>query len=98
MPDATISCPVEQLALVEELTFGVEIETTIPYGILQLGPHGSGREIATLPGRKADRDPSIRTTVRGHEACKFVSPVFKGVEGLRKLLADVAAIRAMGAK
>jgi Putative amidoligase enzyme len=98
MPDITTSWTPEQLALVESLTFGVEIESTIPYGILQIGPHGSGCPIATLPGWKADRDPSIRTRVRGHEACEFVSPVFKGVEGLRQLLADVAAIRAMGAK
>ena len=63
-----------------------------------IGPHGSGREIPALPGWKADRDPSIRVSARGHEACEFVSPVFKGAEGLRKLLADVAAIRAMGAK
>lgn len=98
MPESTTTSTSEQVALVEHLTFGVEIETTIPAGRLLIGPHGSGYEIPTLPGWKADRDPSIRTTVRGHEACEFVSPVFKGIEGLRKLLADVAAIRAMGAK
>jgi Putative amidoligase enzyme len=98
MPESTTTSTSEQVALVEHLTFGVEIETTIPAGLFRIGPHGSGYEIPSLPGWKADRDPSIRTTVRGHEACEFVSPVFKGAEGLRKLLADVAAIRAMGAK
>ena len=88
----------EQVALVKHLTFGVEIETTIPAGRLLIGPHGSGYEIPTLPGWKVDRDPSIRTTVRGHEPCEFVSPVFMGAKGLRKRLADVAAIRASSAK
>ncbi|MCE9533966.1 MAG: amidoligase family protein [Planctomycetes bacterium] len=98
MPDLTNSSPVEQIALVESLTFGVEIEATIPRGLLRIGGHGQGIEIPTLPGWKADRDPSIRVSVRGHEACEFVSPVLKGADGLRRLLADVTLIRAMGAK
>src|SRR5579864_9009460 len=83
---------------VNELTFGVEIETTIPAGVLRVGPHGAGYAIDQLPGWKADRDPSIRVGARGHEACEFVSPVYKGIEGLRKLLADLAVIKSLGAK
>lgn len=84
---------------IEQVTFGVEIETTIPRGIITVGPHGHGYEIAIpeLAGWKADRDPSIRTT-GNHEACEFVSPVFKGSEGLQKCLAGLAAIKQLGAK
>lgn len=82
---------------VNEMTFGVEIETTIPRGTLIVGPHGNGADIPALPGWKADRDPSIRAGA-GFEACEFVSPVFKGVEGARQLLADITKIKAMGAR
>ena len=74
---------------VEDITFGIEIETTVPAGTLRIGYHGHGCSIPGLDGWKADRDPSIRAT-RGHEACEFVSPVFKGSEGLKQCLADVA--------
>jgi len=79
-----------------EITFGIEIETTIPAGTIAVGPHGAGYDIPQLPGWKADGDPSIRRS-RGRVACEFVSPVYKGAEGLRQLVADVAAIKAMGA-
>lgn len=79
-----------------ELTFGVEIETTIPAGVLNVGPHGRGTDIPQVAGWKADRDPSIRAP-RGRVACEFVSPVFKGIDGLRKLLADLEVIKGMGA-
>ena len=82
---------------VEDMTFGIEIETTVPAGTLRVGYHGHGCSIPGLDGWKADRDPSIRAT-GNHEACEFVSPVFKGSEGLKQCLADVAKIRAMGAK
>lgn len=80
-----------------DITFGVEIETTIPHGRLEVGPHGHGYDIPELPGWKADSDPSIRAT-RGTRACEFVSPVFRGSEGLKQCLADLAKIRLMGAK
>jgi hypothetical protein len=81
----------------EEITFGVEIETTVPRGTLAVGPHGNGYAIPQLTGWKADHDPSIRAR-RGHEACEFVSPVFQGSDGLKQLLTDLATIRGMGAK
>ena len=81
----------------DDITFGVEIETTLPAGALAVGPHGRGCDIPQLPGWKADRDPSIRAGA-GHEACEFVSPVFKGSEGLKQLLRDLATIRALGAR
>jgi hypothetical protein len=86
---------------VQEITFGVEIETVIPRGLFPIGGHGAGVAIAELPGWLADRDPSIRVPsgLRAtHEACEFVSPVFKGLAGMRQLLADLAKIKAWGAK
>lgn len=80
-----------------ELTFGIEIEATIPAGLIDVGPHGSGRPIAQLPGWKADRDPSIAAGP-GRQACEFVSPVYRGSEGLAQLVADIRAIKAMGAE
>ena len=82
---------------VDDITFGIEIETTIPRGALAVGPHGRGADIPQLPGWKADRDPSIRAGA-GHEACEFVSPVFKGSDGLKQLLRDLATIKALGAR
>lgn len=86
--------------IVQDMTFGVEIETTIPSGALSVpvGGHGCGTDIPELPGWKADRDPSIRVGIAGHVPCEFVSPVFKGVEGLEQCLRDVAKIKAMGAR
>lgn len=81
----------------EQITFGIEIETTIPTGALLVGGHGRGMEIPQLPGWKADRDPSIRTS-RGRAACEFVSPVLCGADGLRRLLADIRTIKSLGAK
>ncbi len=82
---------------VESMTFGVEIEATIPRGTLAVGPHGHGCAIAVLPGWKADRDPSIRAG-NGHEACEFVSPVYTGSAGLEQLMRDLATIKSLGAK
>ncbi len=80
-----------------DLTFGIEIETTIPTGAIAVGPHGNGCPVPQLRGEwLADADPSIRRTA-GRTGCEFVSPVFKGAEGLRQLIADIATIRAMGA-
>lgn len=82
---------------VSEITFGVEIETTLPANsAVAVGPHGAGYDIPQLPGWKADGDPSIRANA-GRRPCEFVSPVFRGADGLRQLLSDLAKIKAMGA-
>jgi len=79
-----------------DLTFGVEIETTMPTGSTHAGSHGAGYQVAWLPaGWLADRDPSIRTT-RGRIAVEFVSPVLKGAEGLKQLIDAVKKIKEMG--
>lgn len=79
-----------------EITFGIEIETTIPLNLLVVGPHGGGLPIPQLPGWKADRDPSI--VAHGRDACEFVSPVYRGSDGLKQLIADVRKIKLLGAK
>jgi hypothetical protein len=76
-----------------ELTFGIEIETTLPVGATPVGPHGSGVQVPWLPaGWLADADPSIHYS-RGRMACEFVSPVLKGGEGLAQLMQALALIR-----
>lgn len=81
----------------KEMSFGIEIETTIPHGTLNVGPHGSGFSIPGMPGWKADRDPSIVAGAE-REACEFVSPVYFGDEGFAAMVVDLAKIKAMGAK
>jgi hypothetical protein len=84
---------------VNEMTFGVEIETHIPRGRLAVGPHRHGYPIPELRNEwKADRDPSIRDfDGRTREACEFVSGIFKGEAGLAQLLQDLATIKSFGA-
>jgi hypothetical protein len=58
-----------------DLTFGVEIETTIPAGACYVGGYHNGVQVPWLPeGWKAEHDGSIRAS-RGRVACEFVSPV-----------------------
>jgi hypothetical protein len=82
-----------------EITFGIEIETTIPMDSpIRVGPHGRGLRVPQLRNEwLADGDPSIRTG-NGRRACEFVSPVFRGAEGLQQLLTDIEAIKALGAE
>lgn len=84
---------------VNEMTFGIEIETTVPYGTVQVGGHGNGRQVPWLPaGWLADRDPSIHADTAGHEACEFVSPVLKGKEGIVQMMSAIREIIAKGGK
>lgn len=81
-----------------ELTFGIEIETTMPANSTPVGGHGNGVQVPWLPaGWLADRDPSIRAT-RGRMAVEFVSPVLKGAEGLQQLIDVVQLIVRNGGK
>lgn len=81
-----------------EMTFGIEIETTMPLGSVELGSHGAGRQVAWMPeGWKADRDPSIHYG-RNRMPCEFVSPVLSGAAGIQQLIAALNAIRQHGGK
>ncbi|HEV7301600.1 MAG TPA: amidoligase family protein [Tepidisphaeraceae bacterium] len=78
-----------------EITFGIEIETTIPANTLTIGSYGHGQPIPQLPGWTAARDGSIRSG-RGRVGCEFVSPVLKGAEGVESIIAAVAFIKSIG--
>jgi hypothetical protein len=80
-----------------EITFGIEIETTIPVGALVVGSYTHGQSIEALPGWVAKHDGSIRS--RGSRiGCEFVSPVLKGAEGVEAMLAAVRWIKSIGAE
>lgn len=83
---------------IAEMTFGIEIETCIPAGAIMVGTYTTGVPAQGLPeGWVAKYDGSIRP-FPGHVGCEFVSPVLRGPEGLRSVIAAVAAIRAMGGR
>jgi hypothetical protein len=81
-----------------ELTFGVEIETHVAIGTVAVGSYHQGAAVPGLPvGWIAKGDSSIRA--RGmREGCEFVSPVLKGADGVRNLLAGIRGINALGAR
>lgn len=82
-----------------DMTFGVEIETTMPIGSVRVGGHGSGIQVSWLPaGWLADRDPSIIYDAATQVQCEFVSPVLKGADGLRQLCEVVREIKRRGGK
>lgn len=82
-----------------EMTFGVEIETTMPIGSVRVGGHGCGIQVPWLPaGWLADCDPSIIFDAATQVQCEFVSPVLKGAEGLRQLCEVVREIKRRGGK
>lgn len=77
--------------------FGVEIETHMPYGSVQPGPHGAGVQVPWLPaGWLADEDPSIIPPTSRRIKCEFVSPILDGADGVEQLAAAVAEIKARG--
>ncbi len=70
-----------------EMTFGCEFEVTLPAANCPTaGNYHQGIQIPGLPtGWNAQRDASIQCTVHGHVGVEIVSPVLKGVEGLRQV-------------
>ena len=88
-----------------EVTFGVEIETTIPNSSeIYVGSYSSGHALpATAPmfngtPWRAHSDGSIMVTARRHKGCEFVSPVLKGEEGLKHVVEFMKWLRSIGAK
>lgn len=81
-----------------ELTFGVEIETTIPAGTMMVGSYHGDTQAAGLPsGWTAQYDGSTWAGA-SRVACEFVSPVLRGAEGLRQVVEVVAMLNRLGAK
>ncbi len=81
-----------------ELTFGIEIETTVSEtaavanGLMIGGYFGTGCQVPYLPaGWTAKRDGSIRSTSGGRTGVEIVSPILRGAEGLAQVV-EVARI------
>jgi hypothetical protein len=80
-----------------ELTFGIEIETTVAEteaatNGLQIGSYYGGCQVPYLPdGWMAKRDGSIHPTATGRIGCEIVSPILRGADGLAQVV-EVARI------
>ena len=70
-----------------EIAFGIEFETTLPStDNTPIGPYHSGYQVPWLPaGWKAERDGSIRPENTSRKGCEFVSPILKGIDGVRQI-------------
>jgi Putative amidoligase enzyme len=83
---------------VNDLTFGVELEVTLPAGTCTVGCYHHGVQVPQLPtGWKAERDCSIQAGP-GYMAAEIVSSVLKGADGLRQLKAVCDWLNSVGAK
>ena len=98
---------------IENITFGVELETTIPataqvgVGQYHNGTNANtarvGSELKHFPkfgsaSWKTEHDGSIRVMEAGHRACEFVSPILKGEAGIAHLIEFVEFLQSIGAK
>jgi len=83
-----------------EITFGVEVETTLPADdTTPIGRYHHGVQVPWLPeGWRAERDGSIKTLVPGRKPCEFVSPKLRGIAGLLEVQRAIEAIRARGGR
>ena len=90
--------------IAETLTFGIEIETTVPYTTvdserLSIGGYHAGIQVPYLPqGWKAERDGSITANRSGHTGCEIVSPILRGAEGLAQVESVIAVLNEKGHK
>lgn len=83
---------------VNEMTFGVEFETTLPRDVIAVGSYGQGTQIPGLPeGWVAKHDGSIRAS-RNRMGAEIVSPILKGADGIRQLQAVCQWFQQVGAK
>jgi hypothetical protein len=91
---------------VTTLTYGVELETTIPTVNMQANGWtvGSYTHGAAIPNHAFDghswlakSDGSIRAHYP-HTGCEVVSPILRGVEGLRNVKEMTDKLKSMGAK
>jgi len=88
---------------IENVTFGVEIETSIPLSLnLSVGHYHHGTPVPSAPqfngaSWKAESDCSI-IAAPGCTPCEFVSPILKGEAGVLHLIEFVNWLGAIGAK
>lgn len=84
-----------------EMTFGIEIETVAPDSAVRLhalviGGYHRGVQVPYLPtGWKAEADCSIDNSAGGHK-CEIVSPILKGLDGLRQVIQVAKALTNYG--
>lgn len=83
-----------------EITFGIEIETTLPSrDTTPIGRRHAGLPVEWLPaGWRAEEDSSIHSQQPGRKGCEFVSPKLKGTEGLDQVMAAATAIYDRGGR
>jgi hypothetical protein len=90
--------PMTAAVNVNDLTFGVELEVTLPAGTCPVGGYHQGVQVPQLPpGWKAERDASIQPAP-GYIAAEIVSPVLRGADGLRQLKAVCDWLNGAGAR
>jgi hypothetical protein len=83
---------------VNDLTFGVALEVTLPAGTCPVGGYHQGVPVPQLPpGWTAERDCFIQAAP-GYTAAEIVSPVLRGADGLRQLKAVCDWLNSAGAK
>lgn len=81
-----------------DLTFGVEFETTMPQGTVNVGSYSNPNGVEWLPqGWKVKPDGSIRAGA-GRQGAEFVSPVLRGADGLAQVVAVIKMIAERGGK
>lgn len=85
---------------VSEITFGVEFEVILPVGtIARVGHYHNGIQIPDLPeGWNAQGDGSIRVSEAGHVGVEVVSPILKGLDGIRQVKLVCLWLQQRGAK
>ncbi len=83
-----------------EISFGIEFETTLPgTDNTPIGPYHHGYQVPWLPtGWKAERDGSIRPENSTRKGCEFVSPILKGIDGVRQVENAIDQINARGGR
>jgi hypothetical protein len=87
-----------------EQTIGVEIECHVDRAVIaannwQIGPHGHGIQIPNWPtGWKVEYDSSVRSHDPHYEGVEIVSPILRGEQGLKDLVAAVDWLREAGTK
>jgi hypothetical protein len=84
---------------INEMTFGIELEITLPAGTIAAGGYHNGRSIPGFPaGWNAQSDGSIAPTIPGHQGVEIVSGVLRGPTGLAEIADVVARLNAMGGR
>jgi hypothetical protein len=84
---------------INAMTYGIELEITLPAGTIQAGAYHSGLPIPGFPtGWNAQSDGSIRPTIPGYVGVEIVSPVLRGANGLAQIADVVARLNAMGGR